>query len=247
MPPNRKRLAPRPRAPKSLEARYSAALVGLSRALARDVKKAIAPGLVRTDADVNLGSISFPHLRFNLTRTVARFLPILDRFGRVLVDVNTKEMRRVLRISIADQSLSVQAAASVWRTNNVNLISSISDRLYGDVFDILTEAANSGMRNETLADRIQERFAVSDSRARLIARDQILKGNSSLTQARHREAGITQYVWSTSNDERVREMHRDLNGQTFSWNDPPVTNEQGDTNAPGTDYSCRCVARPILD
>ena len=32
----------------------------------------------------------------------------------------------------------------------------------------------------------------------------------------------------------------------FDWDDPPVTNDDGDTNAPGEDYRCRCVAIPQI-
>lgn len=42
-------------------------------------------------------------------------------------------------------------------------------------------------------------------------------------------------------------MHQELDGTEQSWDDPPVTNEDGDRNHPGEDYQCRCVAYPILD
>lgn len=46
---------------------------------------------------------------------------------------------------------------------------------------------------------------------------------------------------------RVRDTHVALNGETFSWSDPPVTSETGERNHPGEDYSCRCVAVAVLD
>ena len=244
--------APRARTPRGvrgLERRYETALQAVSRTLSRDVAQALAPVLAtatdgpRRDAELDLGLVFrvIAGLRVGLLRRVARALPILDRFGRQIRDENAREMRRVLPIQISDQSPEVQAAVEAWRVENVRLIRSISDRLLGDVQALVTEAATSGMRVETLRNRLRERFGVSDSRARLIARDQILKANSDLTRARHLEAGITQYVWITSQDERVRPEHRALHGRTFSWDDPPPPGH------PGQDIQCRCVARPVLD
>jgi SPP1 gp7 family putative phage head morphogenesis protein len=63
---------------------------------------------------------------------------------------------------------------------------------------------------------------------------------------RQTQAGISEYEWSTSGDERVRSSHDELDGTRQSWDDPPVTNDDGDTNHPGEDYQCRCVAIPVL-
>jgi len=68
-----------------------------------------------------------------------------------------------------------------------------------------------------------------------------------VNQHRQTAAGVSRYEWSSSADERVRPRHRELDGQTFSWDDPPVTNDDGDTNHPGEDYQCRCIAVPVLD
>jgi uncharacterized protein with gpF-like domain len=42
-------------------------------------------------------------------------------------------------------------------------------------------------------------------------------------------------------------MHRALEGTVHSYNDPPVTNKQGDRNHPGGDYQCACQAEPVID
>lgn len=241
-----------PRAPRGLERRYETALRRVSRGLALEVARALRPVLAtatdgpRTDAELDLGLVFrvIGGLRLNFLQRAAKALPILDRFGRLIRDENAREMRRILPISISDQSPQVQAVIAEWRTENVRLITSIADRLLGDVQSLVTEASTTGMRVETLRKRLQERFRVSESRAQLIARDQILKANSDLTRARHLEAGVTRYTWITSQDEKVRDEHRDLHGQVFSWDDPPDTGNG--PNHPGQDFQCRCIARPEL-
>jgi SPP1 gp7 family putative phage head morphogenesis protein len=100
---------------------------------------------------------------------------------------------------------------------------------------------NLGGHVEGLQQAIEDEFGFSARRANLIARDQVLKLNGQLTQTRQVNAGIEEYIWTTSGDERVRDEHKDKEGQTFSWNDPPP-----DTGHPAEDYQCRCTAFPII-
>ncbi len=58
-------------------------------------------------------------------------------------------------------------------------------------------------------------------------------------------AGITQYTWSTSKDERVRPSHAELEGEQFSYDDPPEVD--GEPANPGEPILCRCVPLPVLD
>jgi SPP1 gp7 family putative phage head morphogenesis protein len=94
------------------------------------------------------------------------------------------------------------------------------------------------------------------ARAELSARDQTLQLNADMAQQSQAAAGVTHYVWSTSQDSSVREDvkgrgdpdHAHLDGLTFSWDEPPVTCERtGDRNHPGQDFQCRCVAVPVLE
>lgn len=133
-----------------------------------------------------------------------------------------------------------------FRKRNVRLIKSIGQEAVGRVAKKLREAEDKGWHRDRLRKEIQAVADVSRSKADLLARDQVLKLNGQITEERQTQAGIEEYQWSTSSDERVRPMHDDLDGTIQQWDDPPVTNDAGDTNHPGGDYSCRCVAIPIL-
>ena len=113
-------------------------------------------------------------------------------------------------------------------------------RLHDFVVEIFEAPDVNGMRVEELQRKLEERGDISESRAELVARDQTLKLNGAITQIRQENAGIDAYTWSTSLDERVREEHVALEGQTFSWASPPAVGH------PGEDYQCRCVAIPVI-
>jgi SPP1 gp7 family putative phage head morphogenesis protein len=131
------------------------------------------------------------------------------------------------------------------RDENVALIKAASFDFLEEIKDVLKE--NIDKPAMTIAKALQDRVSVSQSRAQLIARDQTLKANAALAHHRMRAAGVERYRWSGSLDARERPMHLELEGQVFSFDDPPETNEDGDRNNPGEDYQCRCVAIPIIE
>jgi hypothetical protein len=48
----------------------------------------------------------------------------------------------------------------------------------------------------------------------------------------------SRFVWRTSRDERVRDEHDDLDGESFAWESPPAE------GIPGEAINCRCSAEP---
>jgi SPP1 gp7 family putative phage head morphogenesis protein len=134
-----------------------------------------------------------------------------------------------------------------WSFNNAALIKDIPAKTLRQISDMTREALMSGQTQEDLSsdiyDVFDERLDVTDSRCDLIARDQVAKLNGKLTSERQQDIGVDSYVWRTVGDERVRETHAEVDGQTFQWGNPP-----GDTdfNEPGEDYQCRCWAEPVL-
>jgi len=134
-----------------------------------------------------------------------------------------------------------------WAHDNVLLIDDIPDKAAKQISDLITESLLSGKTQDEMVDDIHEilddRMDVTDSRARLIARDQTAKLNGRFTQERQTDAGIDSYVWRTVGDERVRETHAEADGNTYPWAEPP---EVTDGNHPGEDYQCRCWAEPVL-
>lgn len=126
-------------------------------------------------------------------------------------------------------------------TANVALIKSIHSQYLDKVQNAVLQAQIKGELNADLANKIKQIGGVTESRAKLIARDQSAKVNAALTRARHEELGITHYRWSTSGDERVRDSHAELDGKIFAYDSPP------EVGNPGDDFNCRCVAVPVFD
>jgi SPP1 gp7 family putative phage head morphogenesis protein len=155
-----------------------------------------------------------------------------------------ENIRRSVAIDIRPllgNSPSLTAAMGAAVRTNVDLIKSIPDQYLARVREATEKNLAAGKRYTDIAKEIQQIDGITERRAKIIARDQVSKMNSDFNRIRQQEAGITHYTWQTSNDERVRESHAELDGLTFSWDAPP---EEGH---PGEDILCRCVAVPLLD
>jgi len=166
--------------------------------------------------------------------------PALDKIAADVSMVNARGVTAITGINVREAS-GLGARLDVFRETNISLIKSLVGNQITDVQNLLESAESTGLRVEDLAEQMEQRFSVSKSKADLLARDQTLKLNANITQARQRGAGVEKYIWTTSGDERVREEHQALEGQVFSWDDPPSVGH------PGEDYQCRCTAFPIIE
>lgn len=137
--------------------------------------------------------------------------------------------------SVLQESVDEAVAA------NVALITSIPQQYLDKVEQAVMASLQAGTLNDTLADELAKIKGVTDNRAKLIARDQLGKINSRLSQIRQQSLGITHYFWSTSQDERVRKRHARWDGDRIAWDTPTIDGH------PGQAIRCRCTAIPDLD
>lgn len=140
---------------------------------------------------------------------------------------------------------------------NAQLIRSLPNQEIDRVAQIVERGLQEGKTYSDIAKELKKSYAISDRRAKLIARDQTAKLNASLTMLRQKEIGVSEYRWQTSGDERVRKSHSVLDGKLCRWDDPTVFLDEksgkwvkrstigGDPEHPRQAVNCRC--EPIAD
>ena len=180
----------------------------------------------------------------------------LARIRKLRLLVDQRDLERVYRRTEKQASIATKGligiapaigprALAAFRRQNAELIRTLQGSQIQRVQRILREGAN--LRVEEIAASLQEAFAIESRHAELIARDQVLTIHAQVTREQHKSAGIERYTWSTSNDERVRDDHVDLDGNVYSYDDPPVIDSRtGDRGHPGDGIQCRCVAVPVV-
>ena len=175
----------------------------------------------------------------------------LEVIGKRVSTINATELQRVVGVSIREAAPEIASNIEAWRALNVSRIKSLAGQELVEITQLLESSELIGARVEVLRKAIEDRFSVTRSKAALLARDQTLTLNSQIAKARQQAVGISEYVWTTSGDERVRTFddgntdHSILDGKTFRW-DTGADVGDGRMLNPGEDYQCRCTAFPVL-
>lgn len=164
-----------------------------------------------------------------------------DAQNHAEVSTNLKNQTGIDLSAYLRNSPNIAEKVNALTAGNIQLIKSIRSQYLDKVQNAVMQAMVKGTLNKDLAAQIKDLGKTTEKRAMFIARDQSSKLNAALTQARHEDAGIKKYMWSTSLDERVRDSHADKEGLVFEYANPP-----SDTGHPGHDFNCRCVAISYL-
>lgn len=247
----------------SLVERMQVAAIGVVQAYTDRLMRELAPlleerygtradaiGVTRADR-VELGEV------FDRVREGELTKPFLERMFHLVDAQAANDLQRVVPVPMKDTLPRAAELQQEWVDRNTSLIR-LEQRARQEVARIVDAPIREGVRVEEIRERIQARMSVVRSRAELIARDQTLKLYGQIQEERQTQAGIEEYTWSTSLDERVRGNpsgiypkshgnHWKLEGRTFRWDDPPVVDEKtGRKEHPGGDFQCRCAAIPVL-
>ena len=108
--------------------------------------------------------------------------------------------------------------------------------------------ANVGKSTKDIAEYIQNQFGISQKHAKFLARNESAIATSSYLAAKYKEEGFSSFKWHTIMDGRERELHKELNGKVFRFDNPPIIDERtGQKGIPGQTYNCRCTFSPYID
>lgn len=118
-----------------------------------------------------------------------------------------------------------------------------ADRVY-DIHNQAIEAVVSGKRSSTLTQEIMRTGEVTEARAHTIARTEVGRASTAITQARSTAIGSRGYIWRTAEDSDVRHSHKQMEGRYVDWSNPPTLD--GMTSHAGQFPNCRCYCEVIF-
>lgn len=249
--------------PNFIEIDYRRYLQNINRILQQGIEDNILKSLPRLveEADINKPKTdAYPdaverlmdNLRVEVNSKIVGQKAKLIDIGQKTSDWNNKEWRKtmntVMGINVFQREPFLNDTINSFVEENATLIQDLQEKTYRDIEGIVQRGIRSGKRHEEIRGEIvgtkitKGVFKKLETRINLIARDQVSKLNGQLTQLRQTNIGIKEYIWRTSEDERVRTSHAAKNGNKYRWNKPPV-----DTGHPGEDYQCRCWAEAVFD
>lgn len=126
----------------------------------------------------------------------------------------------------------------------VGLIKSLPVEAGKRVHNLTLEGLTNSTRAGQIAQEIMRTGEVTRSRANTIARTEVSRTASSLTQARAVHVGSEGYIWRTSHDSDVRPSHERMEGRFVEWDNPPTLD--GMRGHAGCLPNCRCYPEPVI-
>lgn len=239
------------------ETAYLKALRAMLRELAGYVRQNIVPAAER--------EIAAKRAANRLTADMGEHdFDALDSLGARLAAVASSVVRRILGLeakrhtetfmATAKRVLGVDLSAVVRQEDladylnnaaikNAGLIKGLASDIVKRISQTVMNAVVSGTPVKELRKKLTADCGFADRRAKLIARNEIASLNADLNRERQVQAGVTTYTWRTAADERVRPLHRDLDGKVYEYGKPTGAE---DGLPPGKPINCRCVAVGIV-
>ena len=250
--------------PLSLERQYAAAINRFMSKRWKEYAKIAVPMMVpRVDALEDLEPVP---------GTNGPALGAIVSVSKSISEFNRRELNAFKKIAIgeafAEDEPWLKNVIETWSREQVSLITKATQDMLDTVARRIRDGVKVGKSAKEVAAIINADLpGISYRRARIIARDQTAKLNSSLTQRRMTDAGMETYIWDTAQDERVRgdpsglypkalPSHYVMQGKICRWDDPTVWLENGEWVKrsgdapyfhPGMAIMCRCVALPNWD
>jgi SPP1 gp7 family putative phage head morphogenesis protein len=241
MPSRRKRESPFEKA-RSLEEGYAVDL----RKIAREVGRII-------DSYPPGDPFSVPLIN----EALRRYTEILDPWAKARADLIVQQINhqdaRAWQQATAEMSTALRrqvyhtpvgALMYDLRVEQIGLIKSLPLEAGARVQRLSEEAIVSGTRSKDFIEEIMRSGEVSRARATTIARTEVSRMASTLTESRARHIESEGYIWRTSRDADVRPSHRAMEGKYVPWNKPPTTD--GLVGHAGCVPNCRCYPEPLI-
>lgn len=172
----------------------------------------------------------------------ARMIADVARKDRDVWRSRSAEMGSLLRREI--DSAPTGDAMRALLAEQVGLITSLPTQAADRVHKLVIEGMFDSTRASEIAAEIMRTGEVTKSRATLIARTEVGRVATTLTQVRSQHIGSTAYVWRTSKDGDVRPSHRAMEGKAVEWAHPPTLDAL--TGHAGALPNCRCYVEPII-
>jgi len=265
--------------PRIVERKYLKMLKRLVAELKNDVRENIIPLLKTSTLDSNMTTDGVAEILAALNRLRDKFSNITgfaDSTSNIIVDqiersnkskffTNVKNSIGVnLEDIIAQEGLGDIVALQ--KNKNVSLTKSIPQEFIKNIEVVVQNGISEGLSVKQITSQISgiknisSVFGKLENRIKFISRNEVETINANLNKARQESVGISEYIFRTSKDERVRDNHKVMEGKICRWDNATVyKNNINDTKwlkrssiggvelHPGIDFNCRCLSEGIID
>lgn len=251
---------------RGLELQYQKEINKLGRMLIGAIKENLLPFLKASQSMYALDNMSSQlHVIFNRLNAqftgniIASFAqntaaPIIEKIAKNNKKKFDRSVNKATGIDLGPiiTTEGLEDFMSMNINKNVSLIKTLPTEYFKQIEVIVNNGIISGARYSTIAKEITSKIGSANSklanRIKTIARNEVQTINSQLTLRRSESLGIKKGIYRTSEDERVRKCHSELNNVEFDLKKGAWSKSCGKFIQPGiTDINCRCSYSPVIE
>lgn len=168
----------------------------------------------------------------------------------ILDDAGNEVKKNVKHLNVIEPELSIEQKREIARTYTNNMrdyvIKDFAQERIPEMRKKIQELVLKGYRPDRVQELLEKEYGIAGRKAKFLAQNETSIMLSEYKRVTYQEMGFDKFIWKTITDGRERELHKQLNNTTWSYDNPPVIDERtGQTGLPGQTYNCRCEAIPF--
>ena len=177
---------------------------------------------------------------------------VFDKEVITIIDDAGKEVKKNIRkINVIEPELNQEQKELIAReyTNNMQFfIKGWEENRISEMRQKVQQLVLEGYREDKIQKLLVTEYNIAKNKAKFLAQNETSIMIAELKKATYQSMGFDKFIWRTITDGKERDLHRHLNGTTWSYDNLPVIDERtGERGLPGQTYNCRCQAQPYTD
>lgn len=169
----------------------------------------------------------------------------------ILDDAGNEIKKNVKKVTTIEVNLTQNQKEQIAKTYTENMQFYVKDWTQERITEMrkkVQEIVLAGYRPEMIQKMLETEYGIASRKAKFLAQNETTIMLSAFKKAKYQEMGFDKFIWHTIIDGKERELHKQLNNTTWSFDDPPIIDERtGERGLPGQTYNCRCEMTPFRD
>lgn len=219
--------------------------------LPQEISVTLAEAQVQNELKINLIDEFLKEVQNNIPYIVESMV-FNEEVVTILDDAGKEIQKNVKHLNIIEPELSEAQKQEIAQayTENVRgyVIKDFGDERIPEMRRKVQDIVLQGYRPDKVQELLEKEYGIASRKAKFLAQNETSIMLAEYKKSTYKEMGFNKFIWKTITDGRERELHKQLNNTTWSYDDPPIIDERtGQRGLPGETYNCRCEAIPFFD
>ena len=214
------------------------------------ILKAIEASKKRAATKLNQINDFLADVQYNLPHIVETMV-FNTEVVTILDDVHGQIKKNITKLNVIEPEFTEEQKKQIAEKYTNNMQFYIKKWAVEDIAKMrekVQKAVLEGYREDEVQEMLQKEYKIASDKAKFLAQNETSIMLAEVKKQTYTQMGFEYFIWNTILDGKERELHADLHGKIFRFDEPPIiytykgTEQRG---LPGQTYNCRCSLTPI--